>query len=189
MEKVNYILKILKASFVLELMDDAEKMLAKHLLFRQDETLPAIDLLSWQDNPKNRQTGHYFAKERETMKEAQLRMMNALQQSPRWRSMMEHSGDDLQFNAADVENYEIWDARFRRHLFILTAITCGLSGRGPEMMSLKYMNTVIGNRSFVLMDGQFMAIAEYHKSLTTMQDGSDASLPCINREFRKISPR
>ena len=49
MEKVNYILKILKASFVLELMDDAEKMLAKHLLFRQDETLPAIDLLSWQE--------------------------------------------------------------------------------------------------------------------------------------------
>ena len=65
MEKVNYILKILNGSFVLELMDDAEKMLAKQLLFRQDETLPAIDLHSWQDNPKNRQTGHYFAKETE----------------------------------------------------------------------------------------------------------------------------
>ena len=102
------------------------------------------------------------------MKEAQLRMMKALQQSPRWRSMMEHSRDDLQFNPADVENYEIWDARFRRHLFILIAITCGLSGRGPEMMSLKYMNTVIGDRNFVLMDGQFMAIAEYHKSQEIM---------------------
>ena len=168
MEKVNYILKILNGSFVLELMDDAEKMLAKQLLFRQDETLPAIDLHSWQDNPKNRQTGHYFAKETETMKEAQLRMMNALRQSPRWRSMMEHSGDDLQFNPADVENYEIWDDHFRRHLFILSAITCGLSGRGPEMMSLKYMNTVIGDRNFVLMDGQFMAIAEYHKSQEIM---------------------
>ena len=72
-------------------MDDAEKMLSKDLLFRGDETLPAIDLYSWHDNQNNHQAGHYFAKDTERHKEAQKRMMDALQQSPRWRSMMEHS--------------------------------------------------------------------------------------------------
>jgi hypothetical protein len=168
MEKVIYILEILNASFVLGLIDDAEKMLSKHLLFRGDETLPAIDLYSWNDNQNNHQTGHYFTKDTETHKEAQKRMMNVLQQSPRWCSMMEHNGDDLQFNAADLENYETWDIRFRRMLFILIAITCGLSGRGPEMMSLKYMNSISGDRNFILMDGQFMSISEYHKSQAIM---------------------
>jgi hypothetical protein len=149
---------------VLGLTDDAEKMLGKQLLFRRDETLPAIDLHLWNDNQNNRQTGHYFAKDTETYKEVQQRMMDTLQQSPRWRSMMEHNGDDLQFNPADVENYETWDIRFRRILFILMAVTSGLSGRGPEMMSLKYMNSISGDRNFILMDGQFMAITEYHKS-------------------------
>lgn len=165
---MSYILKGLMTSFVLELMDDAEKILAKQLLFRHDETLPAVDLHSWNDNPKNRQAGHYFAKDQETRKDAQARMMNVLRESPRWRSMMEHSGDDLKFNPADVENYELWDARFRRFLFILIAVTSGLSGRGPEAMSMKYMNTDSGDRNFLLMAGQFMGISEYHKSQDIM---------------------
>jgi hypothetical protein len=100
MEKVIYILDILKASFVFELMDDAEKILAKQLLFRYDETLPAVNLYSWIDNPRDRRTGHYFIKDTEMTRTAQRRMLNALQDSPRWHSMMEHSGDDLQFNSA-----------------------------------------------------------------------------------------
>ena len=78
--------------------------------------------------------------------------------------MMDHHGDELQFNTVDVETYEVWDTQFLRYLFLLIVITCGLSGRGPEMMSLKYMNTISGDRNFILMDGQFMAITEYHKS-------------------------
>src|SRR5215471_7284006 len=53
-------------------------------------------------------------------------------------------------------------------LLLVIALTCGLSGRGPEMMSLTYMNTLVGDRGLTLKGGQFMAITEYHKSQAMM---------------------
>jgi hypothetical protein len=140
-------------------------MLAKRLLFRRDGTLPSFDLYSYRDNPRNRQAGHYFALDSSNaVKKAQARMMKTLRNSPEWRKMMENSGDDLSFNPAVVKSYEEWDIRFRRILLVLLSLTCGLSGRGREMTSLKYMNTVIGDRGLLLKAGQFMAITEYNKS-------------------------
>jgi hypothetical protein len=95
-------------------------------------------------------------------------MMKALRNSPHWSKMMENSGDDLKFNPAVVKSYEEWDLRFRRILLLLVCLTCGLSGRGREMTSLKYMNTVVGDRGVLLKGGQFMAISEYHKSQAIM---------------------
>jgi hypothetical protein len=95
-------------------------MLAKRLLFRRDGTLPSVDLYSYKDNPRNRQTGHYFALDgANAIKKAQARMMKALRESPTWRKMMENSGDDLSFNGAAVKSYEEWDVRFRRILIAL----------------------------------------------------------------------
>ena len=155
-------------------------MLAQRLLFRSDGTLPSIDLYSYRDNPRNRQAGHYFALDdsnmtnttndqagldnSKAMKKAQARMMKSLRNSSKWSKMMENGGDDLSFNPAVVKSYEEWDVRFRRILLLLLSLTCGLSGRGPEMTALTYLNTVMGDRSLVLKAGQFMAIAQYHKS-------------------------
>jgi hypothetical protein len=93
--------------FVHEVLKEAEKMLAKRLLFREDETLPSVNLHSWIDNQSNRQTGYYFAKEEQNgVKRAQGRMVKALRQSAEWGRMMENTGDDLMFNQAGVKNYE-----------------------------------------------------------------------------------
>lgn len=144
-------------------------MLAKRLLFRRDGSLPSVDLYSYRDNPRNRQAGHYFAVDKsDAVKQAQSRMMKALRNSSKWGTMMENSGDDLSFNPAVVKSYEEWDVRFRRILLLLLLFTCGLSGRGREMTSLKYMNTIVGDRGLLLQGGQFMAITEYHKSLAIM---------------------
>ena len=56
---------------------------------------------------------------------------------------MENSGDDLSFNPAVVKSYEESDDRFRRILLVLLSLTCGLSGRGPEMTVLKYLTETI----------------------------------------------
>ena len=57
-------------------------MLAKRLLFRRDGTLPSIDLYSYRDNSRNRQTGHYFALDGpDALKKAQARMMKVLRKS------------------------------------------------------------------------------------------------------------
>ena len=144
-------------------------MLAQRLLFRRDGSLSSMDLYSYRDNPRNRQAGHYFAlDDSNAMKKAQVRMMKALRKSSNWKKMMENSGDDLSFNAAVVKSYEEWDVRFRRILLLLISLTCGLSGRGPEMTAAKYLNTLMGDRGLVLKGGQFMAIAEYHKSQAIM---------------------
>ena len=81
---------------------------------------------------------------------------------------MDYTGDDMKFNPAAVKSYEEWDIRFRRLLLVVIALTCGLSGRGTEMMSLTYMNTLVGDRGLTLKGGQFMAITEYHKSQAIM---------------------
>lgn len=155
-------------------------MLAQRLLFRRDGMLPSIDLYSYRDNPRNRQAGHYFALESSNamkkagldssnaMKKAQARMMKALHNSTKWKKMMENNGDDLSFNPAVVKSYEEWDVRFRRILLVLLSLTCGLSGRGPEMTVLTYLNTVVRDRGLLLKGGQFVAIAEYHKSQAIM---------------------
>lgn len=162
-------------------------MLAKRLLFRRDGTLPSVDLYSYNDNARNRQAGHYFALDSSNaMKKAQARMMKALRDSPNWRKMMENSGDDLSFNDAAVKSYEDWDVQFRRILLVLLCLTCGLSGRGTEMTSVKYMNTVVGDRGLLLKGGQFMAIGDYHKSQAIMDalKVKDYLKKLINRSFR-----
>ena len=48
--------------------------------------------------------------------------------------------------------------------------TCGLSGRGTEMTSLRWMNTMDGDRSIYIEDHQLMFVTEYHKSMALMDD-------------------
>ena len=48
--------------------------------------------------------------------------------------------------------------------------TLGLSGRGTEMTSLRYINTMEGDRSIYVEDGQLMFITEYHKSMALMEE-------------------
>ena len=48
--------------------------------------------------------------------------------------------------------------------------TLGLSGRGTEMTSLRYINTMEGDRSIYVEDGQLMFITEYHKSMALMKE-------------------
>jgi len=148
--------------FVHQLLGDAEKMLSKYLLFRGDGKLPGVDLHSWNDNSNNHQVGHYFALEgQDALERAQQRMMQALNRSSRRRAMENKSGG---FNSAGVKSYKHWDTYFRRMMAILISATCGLSGRGKEMTSMRYMNTMKGDRNFLVEDGQFRAITEYHKS-------------------------
>ena len=151
--------------FVKKLVEKAEKKLSENLLFRRDGKLPSINLHAWNDNQCNSQPGHYFPLENpDAEKKAQKRMMNALKQSSKWRYMMNQTPDDLTFTSEGIKDYIELDIQFRILLLLIITVTCGLSGRGPEMMSMKYMNTDRMQRHFVLLHGQFMAITEYNKS-------------------------
>ena len=60
--------------------------------------------------------------------------------------------------------------KLRELLAILMMIVCGLSGRGTELTSLRYINTIDGDRGIYVEDGQIMFITEYHKSMAMMDD-------------------
>ena len=71
---------------------------------------------------------------------------------------------------AGVDEYEADETKFRELLAILIMITCGLSGRGTKMTSLRYVNTMEGDRSIYVEDSQMMFIIEYHKSMVLMDE-------------------
>jgi hypothetical protein len=144
-------------------------ILSKHLLFFKDGQLPSINLHSLKDDTSNREAGYYFAVENiESSDNARNQIMERLLDSEQWTVMMDYSGDDLQFNPIGIEEYKQWDIKFRKFLFLIGAVSCGLSGRCKEMTAIKYMNTIMGDRGMVVHDGQFMCISEYHKSQAIM---------------------
>lgn len=151
--------------FIKELLDAAEEMMSKHLLFNGQ--IPATDLY-FTDNMTNRNAGHYFASRKETVLKRRNTMLKRLYKSDGWEELMENTGDKLSFLQAGVDEYLKWDEKFRELLCILIILTCGQAGRGTEMTSLLYMNTMEMIRNVLVEDGQFMIITEYHKSMAIM---------------------
>src|SRR5436190_22760126 len=64
----------------------------------------------------------------------------------------------------------IGPVRFGNRFWTDRMPTLGLSGRGTEMTSLRYINTMEGDRSIYVEDGQLMFITEYHKSMALMEE-------------------
>jgi len=59
---------------------------------------------------------------------------------------------------------------------VIMTLTCGQFGRGTEITSLLYMNTMDTNRNILIEDGQVMFVTEYHKSLAVMDDVKACSI-------------
>jgi hypothetical protein len=155
--------------FISDLLERSENMMSEKLLFRNDKKLPVIDLYSIIDNPNNHEAGFYFPLvERNALANIQAKMLKALMKSEVAEEMVEILPDDLQFQQAGIDQYMAYDIQFRELLYILMTITCGLSGRVSEMTSLKYINTIDGDRNILIEDGQVMFITEYHKSMALM---------------------
>ena len=51
----------------------------------------------------------------------------------------EYLGDAIEFAEAAKDEYNKWDVQFREILALLMMFTCGLSGRGTEMTSLRWL--------------------------------------------------
>jgi hypothetical protein len=158
--------------FVLEMIDYLEDIMSEHLLFGKDGEIPAVDLHGFGvDNPMRHEAGYYFAMQKEDgMTKGRRRIIdNLFMQPKKWDKMVNMmDGEGIQLHKAAVDDYEYWVERFLEVLYIVMLITCGLPGRTKEMTSLKFVNTMNGDRNFLLEDGQFMFITEYHKSQAIM---------------------
>jgi hypothetical protein len=158
--------------FILEMLDYLEDIMSEHLLFRKDGSIPTVDLHGFGvDNPMRREAGYYFAVQKQDgMTKGRQRILdNLFMQPKKWNKMVHtKNGEGIEFHKAGVDDYEYWVDRFLEILYIVVLITCGLPGRTKEMTSLKFVNTMNGDRNFLLEDGQFMFVTEYHKSQAIM---------------------
>lgn len=158
--------------FILEMVDYLEDIMSEHLLFRKDGDLPAVDLHEFGvDNPMRHEAGYYFAMQKQDgMTKGRRRIIdNLLMQPKKWNKMVNMmDGEGIELHKAAVDDYEHWVERFLEVLYIVVLTTCGLPGRTKEMTSLKFVNTMNGDRNIYLEDGQFMFVTEYHKSQAIM---------------------
>ncbi|TMC16025.1 MAG: hypothetical protein E6J34_20590 [Chloroflexi bacterium] len=160
------------ARFISEMIDYLEDIMSEHLLFRKDGTIPAVDLHGFGvDNPMRHEAGHYFAMQKQDgLTEGRRRIIdNLFMQPKKWNEMVDTMhGEGIEFHKAAIDDYEYWVERFLEILYIVVLTTCGLPGRTKEMTSLKFVNTMNGDRNIYLEDGQFMFVTEYHKSQAIM---------------------
>ena len=149
------------------LLKELEEVLSEKLLFRKDKMLPYMDLNSMIDDPERTEASFYFGKECSGGHEAaRKRMLEALYESGETDKWIQVLSDGKYSYLQDaINSYERQDKRFREKLFILMILTCGLAGRTTEMSSLRYMNTMNGDRNIYLEDGQIHMISNYHKSM------------------------
>jgi hypothetical protein len=155
--------------FVQGMLETTEALLSQQL-FMKDGELPAIDL-SVMDDPSNHDAGHYWVlDEGNAWQNARSRIIQCLKTWDQWDRLVDVEGDGISWNTAGVHEYEAKDVKLRELLAILMMIVCGLSGRGTELTSLRYVNTVDGDRGIYVEDGQLMFITEYHKSMALMDD-------------------
>jgi hypothetical protein len=156
--------------FIHETLDTAEGIMAKHLLFQGDGDIPEFDL-DVVDNPSKRDAGYYFAfRESDAWNKSRVRMVQRIQKAKLEGEWFEYLGDAMEISEVARDNYTKWDEQFREMLALLMMFTCGLSGRGTEMTSLRWMNTMDGDRSIYIEDQQLMFVTEYHKSMALMDD-------------------
>jgi hypothetical protein len=156
--------------FIHETLDTAEGIMAKHLLFQGDGDIPEFDL-DVVDNPSKCDAGYYFAlRESDAWNKSRVRMVQRIQKAKLDGEWFEYLGDAMEISEVARDSYTKWDEQFREMLALLMMFTCGLSGRGTEMTSLRWMNTMDGDRSIYIEDQQLMFITEYHKSMALMDD-------------------
>jgi hypothetical protein len=157
-------------AFIHELLNVAEVTMAKRLLFQVDEDIPEFDL-EVMDNPSNHDAGYYFGLwEPDAWNKARVRMVQRIRKAKVEEKWFEHMGDAMEISGTAKDEYAKWDEQFREILALLMMFTCGLSGRGTEMTSLRWMNTMDGDRSIYIEDHQLMFVTEYHKSMALMDD-------------------
>ena len=156
--------------FIHELLKCAEEIMSEYLLFEQDGNIPEFDL-SQIDNPSMHDAGYYFGlRQTNAWIKARTRMIQRIRVAKLEHEMFDHLGDAIEISEQAKDKYNKYDQQFREILALLMMFTCGLSGRGTEMTSLRWQNTMDGDRSIYVEDGQIMFITEYHKSMALMDD-------------------
>ena len=141
-----------------KIIEELER-LTKLILMVDD--LPDVDFYSIHDPSNHPMSGYYLGKDGE--KAARTRMLRRMQGRNELEEWVVEA--NLQYRESKVLSYERDIAEWLHVCSIAILFTCGLSGRGPEMLSMRYKNHQACLRNLFVEDGQMMAVSLYHKSM------------------------
>lgn len=158
--------------FVKDLIRQAEKILSTELQFREEETVSEIDLYTIVDYQYTASSEYSFLEEiSEYRRTARKNLLANLQRRKYCKDFVICSEDfQLEYQATGIKLYRRKQREFLNLLAILVVLTCGSTGRGTEMLSVRYKNKNQADRNVFILEGQVMLYTEYHKSQQIMQD-------------------
>jgi hypothetical protein len=153
--------------FVVDMVTEAEEMLAKQLLFQVDGRLPEVNLWRFKDDQEKEDMGYYFATISSVgWDEARALMGKWLISAgdPMGLFGDQDEGGVQEWMGTAVDDYNSVDKQFRILLYLVILFLGEGPPRGTEMMSIKFMNTCDGLRDIFIYLGRFMMVTSYHKS-------------------------
>jgi RecQ family ATP-dependent DNA helicase len=162
-------------SMVHGLETEARRMLHEELLFgdRCSEAVPGIPWEQLRDDPSNKQPGWNFLQDKRTSMpvNGQEWLWERIVQNPRLRDRFMKPGSRMGIDRQEVERYMSRVVAFREKLIVLTHLTGGQPGRGPEVMSIRHSNTIKGeHRNMFIEDGMVVFATRYHKGYAVKGD-------------------
>jgi hypothetical protein len=155
-------------SFVRDLLEEAEVMLANQLLFQSNGSLPDVNIWEVQDDHRQLKMGYYFASERSGGWDGARKQMGEWIRKAKdpMGLMGDEDEDGVQgFVQTAVDKYNALDVSFRIVLYLLILFTAGSPPRGTEMTAMKFMNSRDGERDIKATLGRMMIVTTYHKSI------------------------
>jgi hypothetical protein len=154
------------------LTDELESSLRVLQFLPPDSKIPDVDLYDVYDNPNNRDVDHYFAlNDTDGVKAARHRVLLNLQAAGRLREWIQVDADGTKsYSQHEYVEYEKKVGRYLELLWLLLNFTCGVTGRGTEVLGLRYKNTMASDRNVFVEDGQLMFVTQMHKSVAITDD-------------------
>ena len=151
--------------FVRGLIDSAEDLLCKDLLFQDDLRVRDIDLTTLIDDMNESQVGYSFISEKSNgLLGGRARMMARLRASSAWGDMASVEAEGIRFKPKATARYKRKVETFLEQLLILTHITGGQPARGTEVTVLRHLNAQQNMRNVYIQDGRVVLVTRYHKA-------------------------
>jgi len=132
--------------------------------------LPTVDFYSITDHHSMTDKDRYFGTELPGGPQAaRERMIAQLETKAEMEMWLDRDGQE-EFHKETVLRYERLVNEWLRVASVVIIKTCGLAGRGFEMLSIRYRNHVSSLRNILIYDGQMMIVTVYHKSMGIMDE-------------------
>jgi hypothetical protein len=158
--------------FQRDILRRAESILSRQLLFRQSDKVEVINPYSFdRDDQGIPDVDHYFAENIPNFRtNGRSLIINNLRLTGKWDDMVTVNSGEIEWNRRNVEQYHHDRELFLELILLSMNFTCGETGRGQEILSIQYKNSIDKDRNVLLDDGQIQIATEYHKSQAITDD-------------------